>query len=283
MTNTALATTVNHHMTERRATYLLKTVWPEAPDTEVIKAAIICAQYNLNPLLKQVSLVKFNGKEGPSWVAILGIKATRNIALRNGHRWSFIDGPRVMTDAEQTAIFGQVYSDRIYAIVKIREGGDEFPGYGWWPRDKQPYGIDKGNSAVNMAFIRAERNALDKMEPGGLPSLEVADEGMIDTGNLRAAIEAGRHENAVIVEQDTEILWNEAEGLPPDVVITESRLMKLKTTIESKGLKLAADNYLKAHFPTYSRWSYLTNRECDQVEFAIESGEIKQRNTPVAP
>jgi hypothetical protein len=275
---TAIATT-NHVMTEKRAMFLLKTQWPKAPDSEVIKAGIICAQYNLNPLTKQVNLVQF----GNEWVPILGIKATRIIALKAGHRWTYMDGPRVMTDAEQTTIFGEVKTDRLYAIVKIAEKGNVFPGYGWWPRDKQPYGTDKGNDQARMAFIRAERNALDKMEPGGLPSLEVADEGMIDTGNLRAAIEAGRHENAVIVEQDTEILWNEAEGLPPDVVITESRLMKLKTTIESKGLKLAADNYLKAHFPTYSRWSYLTNRECDQVEFAIESGEIKQRNTPVAP
>jgi RecT family. len=75
-------------MTQTKAIYLLKTVWPQAPDAEIAKASIICATYGLNPLLKQISIISFKNKAGGrDWVTVLGIKATRNIALGTGHKF----------------------------------------------------------------------------------------------------------------------------------------------------------------------------------------------------
>lgn len=206
-------------MTQAKATYLLKTVWPDAPDAEVIKASIICATYGLNPLLKQISIIKFEGKKGIQWVTVLGIKATRNIALGTGHKWSYMDGPRVMTEAEQITIFGQNYPDRIIGIVKIKDSDNNiYPGYGFFPKDGTIQGIDKGNTAANMAFIRAERNALDKMAPGQLPNTDVTDENYTSIdGNFKEVVEQGKSEAFAQAENDIDELWpQENVGITPE-------------------------------------------------------------------
>ncbi len=208
MTNAAGIQTTTRTMTQARAMFLLKTIWPKAPEVEVLKAGILCQQYNLNPLLKQVSLIKFNNKDGTeSWVAVLGIKATRNIALNNGHKWSYIDGPRVMTKPEQTTIFGAVDTDKIWAITRIRDNdGNEYPGYGFWPHGANVYGSDKGNSPINMAFIRSERNALDKMGPGELPNAEAMDE-TYSPVDMDKALAVGKQEATEIAKKDIAELW----------------------------------------------------------------------------
>lgn len=165
-------------ITKEYAVYLLKTIWPKAPDADVVKAALICKAYGLDPLLKEVSLIKF----GNEWVPVLGIKANRKIASNHGaRRYSYTDGPRVMTEQEQVDILGEVEPDRIWAITKIQDrDGNVYPGYGFWLKEATVYGGDKGNSARNMAFIRSERNALDRLAPGELPDIEVSDESFVE-------------------------------------------------------------------------------------------------------
>jgi hypothetical protein len=164
-------------MTREQAMYLLKTIYPKAPVPELIKAAIICAQYHLNPLMRQIFLICFNeGKANETWAIVQSIKATRQIAGRD-RKYTYKDGPRVMTEAEQVTILGQAEPQRIWAITVLQDSdGNQYPGYGFWPRGMTPYGQDKGNTDTNMAFIRSERNALDKMSPGALPDIEVAEE-----------------------------------------------------------------------------------------------------------
>ena len=164
-------------MTREQAMYLLTTIYPKAPVPERIKAAIVCAQYHLNPLMRQLYLIPFNeGTPKETWVMVLGIKAIRQIAGRD-RKYTYKDGPRVMTEAEQKSILGQAEPDRIWSITVLKDSdGNEYPGYGFWPRGVAAYGQDKGNSSINMAFIRSERNALDKMSPGALPDIEVSDE-----------------------------------------------------------------------------------------------------------
>src|SRR3990172_6821806 len=62
-------------ITKEQAMFLLKSIWPKAPETDIIKAAILCRQYGLNPLMRQVFLIQFD-KE---WAIVLGIKASRQI------------------------------------------------------------------------------------------------------------------------------------------------------------------------------------------------------------
>jgi hypothetical protein len=165
------------NLTEKEATHILETCWPNAPRQEVVKAALLCKSYGLNPLMKHIFLIPFKTKGGGTdWVTVMGIKATRLLASRR-KSFTYADGPRVMTEDEQKTIFGKVDFDRTWAICIVGDlQGNRAPGYGCWPANSDPYGVDKGNSAANMAFIRAERNALDRLLPGEMPDVEVVDE-----------------------------------------------------------------------------------------------------------
>lgn len=175
-------------LTYEEARYILQTIWPQAPEVELLKAAMICQQYGLNPLMKHLYLLEFQGKGGSKWAPVLGIQATRLIASRN-RRYGYQDGPRLMTRREQEEILGKV-DGNTWAITILEDAeGHKAPGYGVWPKLKtiwkegkpievpnEPYGMDKGNTEMNMAFIRSERNALDRLLPGEMPQgIEVAD------------------------------------------------------------------------------------------------------------
>ncbi len=170
-------------LTREQAMEILSTIWPDAPEVEVLKAAMICHQYGLNPLMKHVFLIPFKRRKGgqvvgEDWVAVLGIKANRLIAHRAGDYSYLDDTPRIMTAQEQERIFGEVDDSKVWAITKLRDSkGNEAPGYGPWPLDEVPYGAEKGNTKTNMAFIRSERNALDRLFAGEMPQgVEVIDE-----------------------------------------------------------------------------------------------------------
>ena len=195
------------NITKEQAAYLLHSIWPKAPETEVIKAAILCKQYGLNPLMRQVYLIEF----GKDWAIVLGIKATRQIAQqalkKRDIRYSYFDGPRVMSEEEQKKIRGKVETAKIWAVTYLKDNyGNVYPGYGFWPADKTPYGSDKGNDALNMAFIRAERNALDKLAPGELPDIETADDTYI-VADYKQALQDGEKQFTKRVEKDIKELW----------------------------------------------------------------------------
>lgn len=163
---------------------LLKTLWPKAPPVEVLKAAIICHQYGLNPLMKQLFLIPFKKKGGgEDWAAILGISANRAIARRR-HNYAYLDlSPRMMTEEEQVRINGSVDSSRVWAITILRDvdTGAEATGVSFWPKGERPHGEDKGNTQLHMAGIRSERNALAKLYPVEMPQgIEVMDERYIE-------------------------------------------------------------------------------------------------------
>lgn len=171
-------------LTREQAKEIVKTIWPKAPEIEVLKAAIICHQYGLNPLMKHLFLIPFKRKEqgkvvGEDWVAVLGIKTNRLIAQRR-HSYSYLDlTPRRMTEQEQEKVLGEVDDSRIWAITMIKDmdTSAEVMGVGSWPKDEVPYGVEKGNTKLNMACIRSERQALDRQYPGEMPQgVEVIDE-----------------------------------------------------------------------------------------------------------
>lgn len=171
-------------LTKEQAKYVVRTIWPDAPEVEVLKAGLVCAQYGLNPLMKHLYLIPYakrdqHGTEtGKTWARVLGIGATRLISARNGGV-TYTDGPRRMREDEQKDIFGEVDEQNIVAITKVKaiRDGREAPGYGKYPKDgAEPKGTDKGNSRINMAMIRSERNAIDRLFPGEMP----ADMGVID-------------------------------------------------------------------------------------------------------
>ncbi len=227
-------------ISQRQAAYLLSRVWPGAPEEEIKKAALICQQYQLNPLMRQVYLIKY----GNTWSVVLGIKATRQIAQKR-HRYSYVDGPRMMSEQEQKEILGDVDKERFWAITKIKDAeGNIYPGYGNIPRNAQVYGMDKGNSAANLAFIRSERNALDKLAPGELPDLDVADDQYTPIGNLKVAVEAGRREAEMQVEADINELYGEDDAVPapepPPAPAVQSDAQYIKDGLSALGLTFNA-------------------------------------------
>lgn len=166
-------------------TSILDLFYPQAPTIEKQKAIALCASYGLNPLNNHVFLILFNRKNrqgeitGTDWSMVIGIKAKRLLASRRGP-FSYIDGtPRVMTLTEQENTFGQSFTDRIYVITRLQDPatGATATGYGYWLKADSVKGESKGNTAFNMASIRSEAQALDRLRPGEMPTeVEVTDE-----------------------------------------------------------------------------------------------------------
>jgi len=186
-------------LTKLEAMEILKTIWPEAPYIEVLKAGIICHQYGLNPLMKHIHLVKFNkwNREhtkviGEDWNVIQGIGSNRLIARRK-HNYSYLDlSPRRMTEEEQVTINGEVDNSKIWALTHLMDvdTGAEAYGVGSWPVSERPHGMDKGNTKLNMAKIRSERQALDRLYPAEMPQgIEVMEEQYIDTDYKMVGVE----------------------------------------------------------------------------------------------
>lgn len=243
---------------------ILRTIWPGAPDPEVTKAAILCSQYGLNPLMKHVFLIPFKKRDakgnviGEDWVVVLGIGASRHIAREAGD-YSYLEGtPRVMTEKEQIKTFGAADPSRIWAITKLRDSkGNEAPGYGFWLRDEKPYGAEKGNTALNMAFIRSERNALDRLFAGKLPQeveiieekyLELPSKPEVGGGKAVASAEEGVAKTQAAVSPPTKEKAEKIAAAPPASPIN---LDWLNESLGSKGLKwseVATKTFLTSHY-----------------------------------
>ncbi|KKK46914.1 hypothetical protein LCGC14_3160470, partial [marine sediment metagenome] len=162
-------------LTEEQATKVLTTIWRDAPEIEVWKAAKVCHDFGLHPLLKHLYLIEY----GDTWTMVLGIGATRLMMARRGAFGYTDNTPRIMTKGEQEAIFGSVDKDNVVAITKLRTAtGLEAQGYGKYPKTGGHFmGAGMGNTRQNMAFIRSERNAFSRLNPDALPQgVDVVDE-----------------------------------------------------------------------------------------------------------
>ncbi len=236
-------------LTEAQATKVLTTIWKDAPEMEVWKAAKVCQDFGLHPLLKHLYLIKY----GTTWTMVLGIGATRLMMARRGAFGYTDDTPRIMSEAEQVKIFGAVDKDNIVAITKLRTAtGLEAQGYGKYPKKEGHFqGGDKGNTRDNMAFIRSERNAFSRLNPDALPQgVDVVDERYVETpsGTVDTATGeiAGTETDATATEGDFKLVPDEdgAEDSPfppeekPEPVqnvspITVEDIVKLNTDMEA--------------------------------------------------
>jgi len=247
-------------LTRAQAMEILKTIWPEAPEVEVLKAAIICHQYGLNPLMKHIFLIPFKRKKegkviGVDWVVVQGIGSNRLIARRK-HNYSYLDlTPRRMTEEEQQRINGEVDDTRIWAITKLKdmETNAEALGVGSWPIDEVPYGTEKGNTKLNMACIRSEREALDRLYPAEMPQgIEVMEEKYIDAkytllaegggGKAAASAEGGKEKTLAAVTPPTEDKSSKIADAPPAAAEGEGFHIDLTWLSESlKEIKWTED------------------------------------------
>ncbi len=183
-------------ITKRVATDIVETLWGDAPMAEKTKCILLCQTYQLNPLMKHIYLIGYKhykdrklvvdnqGQPVLDWSIQIGIGATRLLAQRK-HNYSYLDmTPRKATKAEIEKILGDTANPEcIYGFVHIKDvdtGAEAFGLRGIAQTDNIK-GIEKGNTHLNMACIRAERLALDRQYPGEMPQgLEVIDERFIE-------------------------------------------------------------------------------------------------------
>ncbi len=180
-------------LTRSQAMEIMEIIWPDAPVTDKMAAAMLCESYGLNPLANHVFLVPYKDKETGevTWARIWGIRAKRLVASRRGG-YSYLDmTPRLMTDEEQVKVWGEVDQVNLSYLTHLKDmkTGAESYGYGKWPKNTQPKGTGKGNTQANMASIRSESQALDRLRPAEMPSgFTVADEQYIE-GEVRVVDE----------------------------------------------------------------------------------------------
>jgi len=207
-------------LTKAEAHEVILEIWADAPQDKRNQAAILCADYGLHPLKKHVFLVPYNrGKPNEKWEMIMGIGAARLLAARSGPTSYIGDTPRIMTDAEQMVVRQKVDPDNLWAITVVRDPrtGATARGYGYYPMkggdlvgggeiERGSYG--KGNSRENMAMIRSERQALDRLRPGELPgNVQVVDEAYMPNVSIT--------EVEPLVDQETgEMLEGKVTNLP---------------------------------------------------------------------
>ncbi len=203
-------------MTKQTATEIVNTLWGTAPSLEKTKAIMICATYNLNPLMNHIFLLPFeNKKTGKTDYAVaIGIEATRLMARRK-HRYTYLDmTPRRATDEELDKLIGKekIDPEAIYQITKLKDLENQAEAYGLGIWKGFVYGADKGNTPSNMAAIRSERAALKRLYPAEMPSdIEVVDEAFAQTGAGIVDKETGE-----IFEGECREVAEKAVQPPPD-------------------------------------------------------------------
>lgn len=163
-------------LTQPQAERILSLVYPNATKDEILRTAIFCQDFGLHPLANEVYLIPFKGKN----VMVVGIPASRKMAHALKGDFSFLDdSPRAANEEEIVKQFGKDSEEadaNIISITKLQGvGGNLAIGFGLYPKKDSPYGTDKGNTRRNMANIRSERQAMDRLPGRALPRYEVID------------------------------------------------------------------------------------------------------------
>ncbi|GAJ09628.1 unnamed protein product, partial [marine sediment metagenome] len=197
-------------LTEPQAMHILKLVYPDVPEDQIVRTAILCRDFGLHPLMKEVYIIGFkNKKTGKTdFSTVLGIGATRKMAADKKGAYSFLDiSPRAASEEEIVKQYGQNSEEarnNLISICKLKgEKGNEAVGFGLWPKDDTPHGTNKGNTKRNMANIRSERQAVDRLPGEAIPlrELEVIDEAYTEVPDIgKVATKTGEIIEAVAEE-----------------------------------------------------------------------------------
>ncbi len=235
-------------LTKTQAMEILRLVYPDVPDDQIIRTAMLCRDFQLHPLMKEVYIIPFGQGDKRTWATVLGINATRKMMARMGS-FSYIDNtPRVMTEQEQKDIFGEVQEGKIQAITKLRtKGGLKAQGYGHYMLKDSPYGMDKGNTKANMAFIRSERQAFSRLFPDAIPQeLEVVDEAYVEgvgkVNEKTGEIIEGEAKEIITVQPEQSEAIPQPEPEPEklnETPIAKPQIEQLKKKLAEVGMDVA--------------------------------------------
>ena len=262
---TDVARTIGHipqqgQLTQPQAMTILKLQYPGASEDEIVKTAIFCRDFGLHPLANEVYLIPFKKKwkdEAGKWheeerhVMVVGIPASRKIAHARKGQFSFLDDtPRAATEEEIVRQYGKDSEegrDNIISITKLQgEGGNLAIGFGLYPKNESPYGMDKGNTRRNMANIRSERQGMDRLPGKPLPHYEVADtafvEGVGEVDKKTGVIIEGEVVEEVTVDEipqpkeEPEPRQPKAEEDKDESPVTKEEAAELKDLVEKVGM-----------------------------------------------
>ena len=234
-------------MTTTVATQIVETLWGDAPAIEKLKAIMICQQYNLNPLMKHIYMVGYrrrddegrfikdeNGKNILDWTIMQGIQSTRLLAHRK-HKFTYVDmSPRRASQSEIDKILDDTAdSDRIYGFCHIKDlatGAEAFGLRGCLKKEKVK-GVEKGNSPLNIAMIRSERQAIERLYPGEMPeTVEIVDERYLDTGTGEV-IKGEVSELKTTIGEITEVIKASPKlKAPPDAPQAKTKVSKAEVS-----------------------------------------------------
>lgn len=203
-------------LTQPQAMHILKLVYPNVPEDEIIRCAILCRDFGLHPLMKEVYIIGFTSKKTgkKTYSTVIGIGATRKMSSNKGTYSYLDDTPRAAVHQEIVKQYGEDSEeerDNLVSICKLKGDKDnEAIGFGLWPKDSEPYGVEKGNTKRNMANIRSERQAHDRLSGTSLPrGVEVIDEAYVDAETIgkvdRATDEITEGEFKEVAEESKEI------------------------------------------------------------------------------
>lgn len=171
-------------LTKDGAMEILKLVYPDVPEPQIIRTALLCRDFSLHPLMKEVYIIGFkNTKTGKTdYSTVLGINANRKMAADKKGAYSFLDDtPRMASHEEIVKQYGlnsEEERENLVSICRLRgEKGNEVVGFGLWPKDEEPK-AKKGNTKRNMANIHSERQAMDRLPGAAIPlrHLDVVEE-----------------------------------------------------------------------------------------------------------
>ena len=211
-TTTLAKLPISGALTQPQAMHILKLVYPDVPENEIIRTAIFCRDFGLHPLAKEVYLIPFKGKH----VMVVGIPASRKMAHNLKGEFSFLDDtPRAATSEEIDKQFGKDSEEaklNVISVTKLQgEGGNLAIGFGLYPKSENPYGMDKGNTKRNMANIRSERQAMDRLPGKPLPQVEVIDEAYAEVPDIEGKVVIKTGE---IIEGEGKVIEPEPEAEP---------------------------------------------------------------------
>ena len=217
-------------MTKSVATEIVETLWGDAPAIEKTKCVLLCQTYQLNPLMKHLYLVGYkrkvngqlvvdrSGNQVYDWSIQMGIGATRLLAQRK-HSYSYLDmTPRRATKAEIEKILGDTADPgSIYGFVWIKDTvtGAEAFGLRGIKKNENIKGVEKGNTHLNQACVRAERLALDRQYPGEMPqNIETVDEQYMEI-KVPDVGQVNTRTGEIINGESRELPESEPESVPP--------------------------------------------------------------------
>ena len=227
-------------LTQPQAEHILSLVYPNVPKDEVIRCAILCRDFGLHPLMKEVYIIGFENKRTgkKDYSTVIGIGASRKMAADKKGAYSFLDNsPRAAKPEEIIKQYGkdsEEEKDNLISICKLKgEKGNEAEGFGLWPKEKTPYGLDKGNTKRNMANIRSERQALSRLPGEALPQLEVVDEAYVEVPDVGKVIE--KTGEIIIPEPEPEPENKEASPLD-ETPVTEDDLAQLNKLMSENNV-----------------------------------------------